>query len=33
VCAIGVGPSIWGQIDIISYEGLIHESVVFIFGC
>jgi hypothetical protein len=33
VCAIGVGPSIWSQIDMISYEGLIHESVVFIFGC
>jgi hypothetical protein len=33
VCAIVVGPSIWSQIDIISCEGLIDESVVFIFGC
>ena len=33
VRATQLGPSIWLQIDIISYEGLVHEGVVFIFDC
>lgn len=33
VCVMVVGPCIWSQIDIIGYEKLIHESVVFIFDC
>jgi hypothetical protein len=33
VRAIGVGPSIWSQLDVIGFEGLVHEGVVFIFGC
>jgi len=32
VRAIVLGPSIWSQIGIISYKGLIDEGVVFIFG-
>jgi len=33
VRAIVVDPSIWGQIGMVSYGGLIDEGVVFIFGC